>query len=289
MRASHHGNNCTDKDAFIMERDFVASLLALASDSAGAADYPEPVDGIQRSDLFVFAAGDRIEDSGRLLVTGGGHDRTEDFEVVRKADGGRVMASVVTGANATYRVQGRWDYDADEHALAATGIGNYEAEAVTVDIQAKDGSATLVVAGARENQQGAPCRSDCLIDMSPSALPMFTMARRYDDARGGPQTFCWVARSLIVDQVLLDASAEIWKLGDFVFRQDGCETPVRQYAFVETMKDEASGKYFKGAFNLYVTVDHRPLAFATGGKTVGERVGYAGITQALPPQIPSIE
>ena len=25
------------------------------------------------------------------------------------------------------------------------------------------------------------------------------------------------------------------------------------------------------------------LAFATGGKTVGERVGYAGITQAMPP------
>lgn len=273
----------------MMERAVLAILWALASGLAAAGDDPEPVDGIQRSDLFVFAAGDRIEDSGRLLVTGGRHARTEDFEVVRQADGGRVMSSVVTGASDTYRVQGRWNYDANEHALAATGIGNYAAGPVTVDIRAKDGSATLLVAGARENQQGAPCSSDCLIDMSPSALPMFTMTRRYDDARGGPQTFRWVARSLIVDQVLLDASAEVWKLGDFVFRQDGRETPVRQYAFVETMQDEASGNYFKGAFNLYTTADHRPLAFATGGKTVGERVGYAGITQALPPRIPSID
>ena len=269
-----------------MVRVFFASLLALASGLAAAGNHPEPVDGIQRSDLFVFAAGDRIEDSGRLLVTGGRFSRTEDFEVVRTADGGRVMSSIVTGANDTYRVQGRWDYDADEQALAATGIGNYEDEPVTVDIQAKDGSATLVVAGALDNQQGIPCGSDCLIDMSPSALPMFTMARRYDEARGGLQTFRWIARSLIVDQVLLEASAEIRKLGDFVFRQDGRETPVRQYAFVEIMKDEASGKSFKGAFNLYTTADHRPLAFATGGKTVGERVGYAGITQVLPPQIP---
>jgi hypothetical protein len=169
----------THRGAFMMVNALLASAFALASRSVAAGDYPEPGDGIQRSDLFVFAAGDRIEDSGRLLITGGRHDRTEDFEVVRKPEGGRMMSSIITAANDTYRVQGRWDFDADEHALAATGIGNYEAGPVAVDIQARDGSVTLVVAGARDNQQHAPCTNDCLIDMSPSALPMFTMTRRY--------------------------------------------------------------------------------------------------------------
>ena len=249
---------------------------------------PDPI-GIERSELFGLDAGDRVEDTGRLVVTGGRFDRVEDFEVVRTADGGRVISSVVTGAGDSYRVQGNWEYLADEQALAATGIGKYKGGPVMVNIQTNDGSAALRVTGARDNEHVTPCDSDCLIDMSPSALPMFTMTRRYDEARGGAQSFDWIARSLIADQVLLEATAAIEKLGEFVFDQNGRQIVVMQYAFVETMKDEASGKTFQGAFNLYTTADHRPLAFATGGKTVGERMGYEGITAALPPKIPALD
>jgi hypothetical protein len=51
-------------------------------------------------------------------------------------------------------------------------------------------------------------------------------------------------------------------------------------------KDEASGRFMTVAFNLYTTADHRPVAFAVGTSTVGERVGYEGVTTALPPRIP---
>jgi hypothetical protein len=64
---------------------------------------------------------------------------------------------------------------------------------------------------------------------------------------------------------------------------------VRQYAFVETLKNESTGAIFQLAFNLYVAADDdRPLAFAIGSSTVGERAGFEGITRALPPRIPAI-
>ena len=267
---------------------FRVGVGLLACWTACHAQVPEPGSGIQRSDLFEFAAGDRIEDSGRLLVTGGRLDRVEDFEVVRRADGGRSISTIVAAAGDSYRVQARLTFSADEYALTAVGEGSYEGQPAMVNIQRDGNSAELVLAGARYEARNAPCRSDCLIDMSPSALPMFTMTRRYDETAGGAQTFRWVGRSLIVDQILLDGSVEISKLGDFVFRHGDRETAVQQYAFVENLRDEASGRFFRVAFNLYTTADDRPLAFATGGTTVGERLGYEGITQALPPQIPTL-
>ena len=271
-----------------MAQWFVIATLLLCCWTVHAAPTPEPAAGIERSELFQFASGDRMEDSGRLLVTGGRFNRTEDFEVVRQADGGRSLTTVVTGANDIYRVQARLAFGIDENALSATGIGSYDDQPVRVTVQRSNENAQLVITGATQASQIAPCGADCLFDMSPSALPMFTMTRRYDDSRGGAQTFRWVARSLVVDQVLLDGSAEIRKLGDFVFHNGEQETAVKQYAFVENLKDEVSGKFFKVAFNLYTTADHQPLAFATGGTTVGERVGYEGITEALPVQIPEI-
>jgi hypothetical protein len=272
----------------VMLRTLIAGIT-LAAGCAAVVDYPEPASGIQRSDLFVFASGDRIEDSGRLLVTGGRFNRTEDFEVVRTAQGGRVISSIVTAADNRYRVHARWEYSASEQALSATGIGSYEGQPVTVDIKAEDGTAALIVAGALNLEQTAPCGSDCLVDLAPGALAMFTMTRRYDEARGGPQTLRWVGRSLVADQLLLEGAAEIRKLGDFIFRQDDRETAVKQYVFVEKLKDEVSGRVSNVAFNLYTTADHRPLAFATAGTTLGERAGYAGIVQALPPRIPQID
>jgi hypothetical protein len=271
-----------------MCRLFVAASLLLVCWTVSAADMPQPAGGVARSALFTFNAGDRIEDTGRLLVSGGRFNRTEDFEVVRHPDGGRTLTTIVTAAENRYQVEARVALGAAENALSATGIGSYEGQPVTVNIQSSDGKADLRLAGAVEKAHSALCGADCLIDMSPSALPMFTMTRRYDESAGGAQTFRWVGRSLTMDQVLLDGTAELSKLGDFVFRHGGSETAVKQYAFVETLKDEVSGNSFKVGFNLYTTADHRPLAFATGGTTVGERVGYEGITVALPVQIPAV-
>ena len=242
-----------------------------------------------RSALFQFAPGDQLEDSGVLVVTGGRFDRTEAFEVLRTAGGGRRVTSVTIAAGDAYRVEARCDYTGDDAAVSAAGRGQYAGKPVDIEIVAAGGEATITLSGSGlAAVDTAPCGADCLIDMAPSALPMFTMARRYDEARGGPQVFRWIARSLIANQVLLDGSAEIRKLGDFEFVQGERRTPVKQFAFIETLKDEASGQYFKAAFNLYVDVDNRPLAFATPSSTTGERAGYEGITSALPKQIPEL-
>ena len=263
-------------------RFFCVLLVLFAFEPAVA--QPAPTEGLTRSKLFEFLQGDQLVDSGIMQVTGGRFDRREEFELVRHSDGATTLSAIISGANALYQVQGRWRFSPDEHALEAFGIGAYEQEAVTVSIHRANNVATLRANGAVQAQHQASCGDTCLIDMAPSALPMFWMARRYDEALGGPQVFRWVARSLIFDQVLLEGSAEIRKLGDYLFTQDQRSVQVKQFMFVEDLKDEVSGKFFQVAFNLYVDGDHRPLAFATRSTTVGERAGYEGITKAIPPR-----
>jgi len=54
-----------------MVRVLLVSLFALVWGLAIAGDSAKSSGGVSRSDLFVFTAGDQIEDSGQLLVTGG--------------------------------------------------------------------------------------------------------------------------------------------------------------------------------------------------------------------------
>ena len=60
---------------------------------------------------------------------------------------------------------------------------------------------------AREDESAVETRlldmpSGCLVDLEPSALPMWAMTRRYDRTRQGEQQFQWVGRSLTRDLVL---------------------------------------------------------------------------------------
>ena len=133
-------------------------------------------------------------------------------------------------------------------------------------------------AGQVERTLPAACDFDCLIDMGPSVLPMFTMTRRYDSARGGAQTFHWIGQALTSDQVLLEGTAEIRFLG----KGKAGEIEVLQYVFVESLTNAVSGEVTSFAFNLWVDADHRPMAFGTVGGTLGVRDGYAEIPVALP-------
>lgn len=270
-----------------MIRAAVLALLAISLCGFTTSNAAAPPPGnIERSDLFVFNAGDKIEDSGLMVVTGGSFDRTEAFEVVRQPEGGSVLTSIIVGANDSYRVQTRVRFDPYDKALRGTGLGSYAGEPIDITINKLDGTAHIAARGGEFSaEHSTPC-DDCLIDMSPSAMPMFAMTRRYDEKKGGKQSFQWVARALIADQVLLDGAARIAKLGNYSFDKDGTPVPVKQYAFVEKLKNEQMGAYFYVAFNLYTTADGRPLAFATGGTTRGEREGFEGIVEALPPQIP---
>jgi len=265
----------------------LAALALLLAPFAMAAGPPPTVAGVERSALFVLGEDERIEDAGRFVVPGGRFARREDFEVVRTAEGGRRITSIITAADGSYRAEGRWDYAPDDRATAVEGRTTYGGKPVviTMRIDQPDPLITVTVDGVKAEHR-ASCPDGCLADLSPSALPMFTMARRYDAGRGGEQPFRWIGQSLLMDQVLLEGTATISRIGEGTF--DGIRGPERvvQYAFVENLRDEASGKFMKVAFNLYTTTDHRPVAFAVGTSTVGERAGYEGITETLPPRIP---
>lgn len=251
---------------------------------AWAADVPPPAAGIERSRLFAFADGDQLEDAGVIAVKGGRFARTEAFEVVRRADGGRTLTSTTTAADGSYRVEGRWTFGADESAQAAHGLASYGGTPAQVDITVVPPAATIAVAmNGAERQVTAPC-DPCLIDMSPSALPMFTMTRRYDQARGGVQTFDWIGRGLIKDIALTEGHADLRKVRTAqVPGADGAPVTVNQYHFVETLKDPIAGHAMQLAFNLYVDGADRPLGFAMLKGTTGLRTGYEDLTVRMPP------
>ncbi len=265
------------------------AVAACTTAGNGSAEAPPPAAGIERSSLFSFAAGDRLEDAGRMVVAGGRFARTEDFEVVRRADGGRTVTSVIVADGNAYRVEDRWHSDAAGQSGAATGIGSYAGTPARIEISGGGPGARISVrSGDREQTRVAPCPEGCFVDMTPSTLPMFSMTRRYGLDAAGPRTYRWIGQSLLADETLLDGTTEIRKLRAGDFAAAGGTVRVHQYAFVETLRNEATGKTFQVAFNLYVDGEHRPLAFAIGSATVGERVGYAGLTKALPPEIPAV-
>ena len=252
------------------------------------AGVPPPAPGVERSRLFRFSDGDRLEDAGLILVDGGAFSRSESFESVRRADGGRTLSSVIVAADGSYRVEGRWTYDADETAQAAQGLADYGGVPATVTIRVADAVATITVSGdaVAERQVTAPCPS-CLIDMSPSALPMFTMTRRYDAVQGGVQSFDWIGRGLTHDVELTEVRAELRKLrGGELSGPDGAMVAVAQYHFVETFKDPGTGRSIQIPFNLYVDGAQRPLGFACramGTTAIGIRSGFADLAQRMPP------
>lgn len=272
-----------------------AALLlgAVAAPLAAAQGAPAPslaAARVERASLFEMAAGDRLEDAGVFVVRSTRMGRTESFEVLRRPDGSRVVTSVTRGADDGYRVEGRWSYGPTEIATGALRRALIDGRPSLIAIEVGGGRAEIRVGeGAEQRRHAASCPADCLVDLAPSALPMFTMTRRYDAAAGGLQSFRWIGHSLTEAQVLLDGIAEIEKIGDADFvAADGTRLRVQQFAFVETLRDATSGRSFRVPFNLYVDERHRPLAFAIGSSTVGERVGLEGLTEAIPVRMPAM-
>jgi hypothetical protein len=252
------------------------------------AGVPPPAPEFERSRLFRCADGDRIEDAGVIVVAGGLFSRTESFESVRRVDGGRTVTSVIVGSSGTYRVEGRWTYRTDETAQAATGLANYGGTPATVDISLTDTVATIrVCRDTAMHHDIAPCHS-CLIDLAPSALPMFAMTRLYDPAQGAVQSFDWIGRGLVQDSVLTDGRADLRKLRNAVVPgPDGALMTVAQYHFQETLKDPSTGRVIRISFNLYVDGLQRPLGFgcrAMGTNAIGLRSGYEDLVERMPPQ-----
>ncbi|MCG6939738.1 MAG: hypothetical protein LJE69_00600 [Thiohalocapsa sp.] len=244
---------------------------------------------VARSSLFEARPGDVLEDAGVMVVSGGTRPRSETFEVVRRADGDRVVTGIIEAADGAWRVEGRWAYDDTNRALSATGTGRYGNRPVSIEIVDVGAIAEITATVRGETQRDeAPCEP-CLMDLAPSILPIFTMTRLYDAAVGGTQRFHWVGHDLLRDQVLTNGQVAIRLLGtETVQLPDGRELAVTRYAFNEPMADEPMADETGGRTtvrlncNLYVDADNRPLGFATP-LAVGMRRGFEALPKLLPP------
>lgn len=251
----------------------LASLFTFISMSGNAQD-------MERSSFFQLDEGDQIEDAGVLRVMSGRFARSEAFEVVRRADGGRIVTSVITAGDGSYRVEGRWEYDSAEQAVRADGKGTYLGIPATVEISATPPMAKVTVqSGDVTRTLPANCDPDCLLDMAPSAVAMFSMTRQHKMPVGDVQTYRWRGQGLITDQVLLEGHADMRLLGT----ETVAGTNVSQYHFVEHLTDAQSGEQRSFAFNLWVDDDHRPLAFGMTSGTLGVRDGYESVPVNMPP------
>jgi hypothetical protein len=243
-----------------------------------------PALAVHDSTMFAPYQGIEVLDHGTLVISGGSSARSESFEMVRRPDGGRTIVSVTTAADGSYRVQGRWDYDAGERALSAHGRGLHNGQKVTIDIAAAAPAATMRWEAADGSLRTfhAPCDAPCLIDMSPSALPMFTMTRQYDFDAGGVQQFRWIGYDLTRDQRLIDGTVRFRFVKEIpVTLATGETMNIRHFIWDETLVDENSGKTFEVHFNAWTDTDHRPIKFKVGKRTTGIRDGFQAISDQL--------
>jgi len=225
-----------------------------------------------------------VIDHGTMIVTGGAAGRRETFEILRRADGGRTILSTITAADGSYRAQGRWDYDAEERALSASGRGLHDGEPVTIDILAAPPAATLRIeqAGGEVRTFHAPCKPRCLIDMTPSALPMFTMTRLYDYETGGQQAFAWIGYSLNRNMRLIDGTVDLEFVKDVsVTWPSGEKLVLRHFVWDEILIEDVSKKRFQMHANFWTDEAHRPIKFTIGPKLSGIREGFEAVDDQL--------
>ena len=237
--------------------------------------------------LYTPAPGDEVIDSGVMNVSRLGQDiSSEEFEVIRRADGGRTIFSVVTAADDSFRIPARWDYDADEQAISATGRGKHAGPAfeVTLAMDADAATMTVVYESGESVTLAGECPVGCLMDMMPGAIPQFTMSRRYDFGAAGVQDFRWMAYVLNQDMRSFDVVVSIDHVRDYtVARSDGSEITVRHFVFDEKGSLDGAGDEYETHSNLWVDTMHRPIKFKVG-QTIGLRAGFEDIDDRLVPQ-----
>lgn len=237
--------------------------------------------------LYTPEPGDEVIDSGVMDVSRLGQAiSSEEFRVIRRADGGRMIVSVVTAADDSFEIPARWDYDADEQAIGAKGWGKHAGPAFEVTLARDADAATMSVvyeSGKRVTHEGE-CPAGCLMDMMPGAIPQFTMSRRYDFDAAGVQDFRWMAYVLNQDMRSFDVVVSIDHVRDYtVARADGSEITVRHFVFDEKGSLDGVGDEYETHSNLWVDLMHRPIKFKVG-QTIGLRAGFEDIDDRLVPQ-----
>ena len=149
---------------------------------------------------------DATLDEGVFEIRGGGaiHDRDEAFRLTRTEAGSYLLETTITPLDRRYRCQTCFTYDQQWRPVGARAVSLLgEAEhSVEITPLADRAYITLRRAGEADQVREVSFTPAMMIDLEPSALPMWVMTRRYERAAGGVQTFSWIGRSLIRDLVL---------------------------------------------------------------------------------------
>ncbi len=207
--------------------------------------------------------GVKLLDAGVFTVSGAPSTaREETFEFLQRPDGGYTLLSATTMANGSYRVQARYDYDAQWKPVAAYGQGIYGDEPVQVALRNVAGGVAIRVRGAKTAiEKTIPCPKGCYMDMAPSGSPMFIMTRHYDRAKGGEQAFQWAAQDLY--QPLSspdDQQASINLRRELpVRRADGSTISIREYRQLERIP--TPNGLFTLEFDVWTDDAERPIAY----------------------------
>lgn len=236
---------------------------------------------VERSVLFELVDGDVLEDSGVITVSSKASTRTEVFETVRHGDGGWTTTSIITDLNRPYRVEGRWSYDSNGRSIKAKGVGAYEGVPIKVAIDVQRPAATIhIEVGDETRTVPAQCGPTCFVDLSPSVMAMFSITRQFEITTQETRTYQWIGQALHADFTLLEGGGSDVSLHAV---QQLADLEVLQFIFLETLPGDGASQPIRAAFNLYVDSNYRPLAFVSSGGTVGYRVGYDFVTEAIPP------
>jgi hypothetical protein len=263
-----------------MRHIFTAAACAATLAAAGAAC----ADGLTLSGVKDV----ELLDAGTFVVSGlPAFARVETFEFLRRPDGGITLLSATTMTDGAYRVEARYDYDADWNALQAEGKGIYEDEPVRVNLKAQSESVAVRVRGDETRIDATvPCPDGCFMDMAPSGSPMFVMTHRYDREKGGLQSFRWAAQDLRQPQTSPDNQRAALRLrGEIpVERADGSTMTILDYEMIERIPTPDGG-VFVMEFDLWTDAGNRPMGYRinkTGGKPsksgiLGFRQGYEDV------------
>lgn len=241
--------------------------------------------GFERSRWFALGAGDRVVDEGLLRLRGGGFfDRDESFALVAHADASHTLSSVTMAVGGAYRFDCQWRYDSSFAGVSARGVGTAGGKAIEVEVTTHEGRATVHVTqdGVVRPAETFALPVGAMIDIEPSALPTFTMMRRFDRARGGVQETRWIGRSMMRDSTLTHGVAHTRLIGEVRARN----SDLLHFGFIEELGDPAAGPVFKMPFQLWTDEKRNPIKFMIRGAQsiiVGLRDGWEAYDDALPP------
>jgi hypothetical protein len=228
-----------------------------------------------------------------VLVVGGRTARAEEFSIYKRPDGGYTVLSTITADDDSFTAIGTWNYDAQWRALTATGQSTVKGVKRKIEVKRETSPQGPIVRITRRTTPAdgvnerietftAACDLECLIDMTPGAMPMAVMPRRYDTAKGGEQAFKWVGVSFTDDQVLLDGTAKLWRHRT----QQVAGNQITHWRFIEDLPGPGGQSYQMNS-HLWTDAEDKLRKFGIGRTPKPTTIGIRETDEKMSDQMPA--